>query len=157
MIIYVYIYIIKTTMSIPTISTVNIDDSNNDIDKFTIYDVVRRYSLVQKIKLLFVQDVLIEGKDITITNIKNEKKLIEIFDEYQEHYDDVMKYRGTITIYNLEEDSLLRSGLQKEVLSFVMPYMDLKSEEFGKIVYKKDTKYTEYMYSGGWSETVKME
>ena len=70
-----YIYIIKTTMSIPTISTVNIDDSNNDIDKFTIYDVVRRSSLVQKIKLLFVQDVLIEGKDITITNIKNEKKI----------------------------------------------------------------------------------
>ena len=144
---------LKVTMSNPTTITANIEDSAKAEES----DHVRRYSLVQKIKLLFVQDVLIEGKDITITNIKNEKKLIEIFDEYQEHYDDVMKYRGTITIYNLEEDSLLRSGLQKEVLSFVMPYMDLKSEEFGKIVYKKDTKYTEYMYSGGWSETVKME
>ena len=156
MIIYVYIYIIKTTMSIPTISTVNIDDSNNDIDKFTIYDVVRRSSLVQKIKLLFVQDVLIEGKDITITNIKNEKKLIEIFDEYQEHYDDVMKYYDTLTIYNLKDESYLRKGLQKEILNFMLPY-NINTEEFGKIVYKKDTKYTEYMYSGGWSETVKME
>ena len=56
-------------------------------------------------KLLFLQDIVIEDNDITITNItniKNEKKLIEIFDEYREHYDDVMKYYDTITLYNLK-------------------------------------------------------
>ena len=73
-------------MSTPTISTVNIDESH-DIVKFTIYDVIRRSLLVQKMKLLFLQDIVIEDNDITITNItniKNEKKLIEIFDEYRE-------------------------------------------------------------------------
>ena len=122
----------------------------------TIYGVIRRISLVQKMKLLFLQDVVIKGNDICINRIVNEKKLIEILDDYTAHYDDVMKYRDTITIYNLEEDSLLRSGLQKEVLSFVMPYMDLKSEEFGKMVYKskKDNKFKEYIYNGRWEEVM---
>ena len=139
-------------MSIPTISTVNIDDSH-DIVELTIHDVIRRSLLVQKMKLLFLQDVIIEDNNITIINIKNEKKLIEIFDEYREHYDDVMKYYNTITIYNLEDDSLLCKGLQKEIINFMVPFTN--TNEFGKIIYKKDTKYTEYMYSGGWSENVK--
>lgn len=122
----------------------------------TIYDVTRKNSFVQKMKLLFLQDVIINGNDICITRIVNEKKMIEILEEYRAHYDDVMKYHGTITIYDLEEDSLLRSGLQKEVLNFVRPYMDWKSVEFGKLVYKskKDNKFKEYIYSGGWEEVV---
>lgn len=122
----------------------------------TIYDVLRRTSLVQTMKLLFLLDVVIKGNDITIKRVVNEKKLIEILDEYRDHYDDVMKYRDTITIYNLEEDSLLRSGLQKEVLNFMTPYMEWKSGEFGKMVCKskKDTKYKEYIYNGGWEEVM---
>jgi len=117
----------------------------------TIYGVIRRISLVQKMKLLFLQDVVIKGNDICINRIVNEKKLIEILEDYRD-YDYIMKYHDTITIYNLEEDSLLRAGLRKEVLSFVMPYMDWKSGEFGKMVYKcdKDRKYKECTYNGGW-------
>ena len=135
-------------MSIPSISTVNIDEPH--VVKFTIYNVICRSLLVQKMKLLFLQDVIIEDNEITITNIKNEKKLIEIFDEYREHY---MKYYNTITIYNLKNESLLRKGLQKEIINFMVPFTN--TNEFGKIVYKKDTKYTEYEYFGGWSENVK--
>ena len=122
----------------------------------TIYRVIRKNYLVQTMKLLFLQDVVIEGNDICIKRIVNEKKLIEILDDYTAHYDDAMKYRDTITIYNLEEDSLLRSGLVKEVLKFMLPYMEWKSGEFGKMVYKskKDNKFKEYIYNGGWEEVM---
>lgn len=125
----------------------NVPESTSEC---TIYGVIRRISLVQKMKLLFLQDVVIKGNDICINRIVNEKKLIEILEDYREHYDYITKYDDTITIYNLEEDSILRSGLRKELLSFVMPYMDWKSGEFGKIVCKGNDKIKEYIYAGGW-------
>jgi hypothetical protein len=140
-----------------SVSEKSCNSESTSQEECTIYGVIRKNSFVQKMKLLFLQDVIIDGNDICITRIVNEKKLIEILDEYTYHYDDVMKYHDTITIYNLEEDSLLRSGLQKEVLSFVMPYMVWKSEEFGKMVYKskKDNKFKEYIYNGGgWEEVM---
>ncbi len=110
----------------------------------TIYEVIRNTSLIQKMKLLFLQDIVINGKDICITRIVNKKKLIKILEEYREHYDDLIEYYDTITIYDLEEDSLLRAGLQKEVLRFMIPYIDANSGgEFGKIVYKNK----EYIYN----------
>ena len=117
----------------------------------TIYCVIRKISLVQKMKLLFLQDVVIKGNDICINRIVNEKKLIEILEDYRDDYDDV-KYHDTITIYNLEEDSLLRAGLRKQVLTFMTPYpyIDWDSGEFGKIVFKSnDNKIKEYIYDGG--------
>lgn len=115
--------------------------------EYTIYGVIRKISLVQKMKLLFLQDVVIKGNDICINCIVNEKKLIKILEEYRDHYDDMMKYYDTITIYNLEEDSLLRAGLQKEVLTFMIPYTKYEYGDFGKIVYNNK----EYIYNGGWS------
>jgi hypothetical protein len=135
-----------------SVSEKSCESESTSEKELTTYDVLRRTWLVQTMKLLFLHDVVIKGNDICIKHIVNEKKLIEILDEYRDHYDDVMKYRDTITIYNLEEDSLLRSGLQKEVLNFMTPYMDWKSGEFGKIVCKseKDNKFKEYIYNGGW-------
>ncbi len=109
----------------------------------TIYDVIRKISLAQTMKLLFLQDVVIKGNDICINRIVNKKKLIKILEECRDQYDDV-KYCDTITIYNLQEDSFLRVGLQKEVTRFTIPYT---TEEFGKIVYNNK----EYIYNGGWS------
>ena len=117
-----------------------------EYQEFTIYGVIRKISLVQKMKLLFLQDVVIKGNDICINRIVNEKKLIKILEEYRDEYDGV-KYCDTITIYNLEEDSLLRAGLQKEVARFMIPYTKYEYGEFGKIVYNNK----EYIYNGGWS------
>ena len=139
-----------------SVSEKSCNSESTSQEECTIYGVIRKNSFVQKMKLLFLQDVTINGNDICITRIVNEKKLIEILDDYTAHYDDVMKYRDTITIYNLEEDSLLRSGLVKEVLNFMLPYMEWKSEEFGKMVLKskKDNKFKEYIYKGGWEEVM---
>ncbi len=121
--------------------------------KSEISDVLCNISLVQKMKLLFLQDVVINGNDITIKRIVNEKKLIKILEDYRHHYDDVMKHYGTITIYNLEEDSLLRAGLEKKVLRFMIPYFNGDSGEFGKIVCKNK----EYIYNSDYWICVDIE
>jgi len=54
--------------------------------KSEISDVLCNISLVQKMKLLFLQDVIINGNDITIKRIVNEKKLIKILEDYRHHY-----------------------------------------------------------------------
>jgi len=65
----------------------------------------------------------VKGRDICIHEIVNEKALIKILDRYKDHYDDVMKYNSTITIFNLDKLSFLRAGLEKEVLRFMIPYL----------------------------------
>ena len=98
-------------------------------EEFTLEDVVRKHQLVQEMKLLFLQGVKLDGRDIQIHHIVNEKVLIRILKKYREHYDDVMKWKGVITIFNLEELSFLRVGLEKEVLRFMEPYfLDLKNQ-----------------------------
>lgn len=90
---------------------------------YTIYDVVAKLRHVQEMKLLFLQGITRNKRDITIHNIVNENALIKILDRYADHYDDVMKYKGTITIFNLDRNSFLRVGLEKEILNFMTPYM----------------------------------
>ena len=74
-------------------------------------------------KLLFLQGITKRGKDISIHQIVDEKALVKILERYRDHYDDVMKYKNVITIYNLDRLSFLRVGLEKEVLPFMEPYM----------------------------------
>lgn len=97
---------------------------------FTLEDVVRKHKLIQEMKLLFLQGIKISGRDIQIHHIVNEKALIRILEKYREHYDDVMAWKGVITIFNLCDLSFLRVGLEKEVLPFMEPYgfLDLKSQ-----------------------------
>lgn len=91
---------------------------------YTILDVITKLRHVQEMKLLFLQGITInKHKDITIHNIVNENELIKILDRYHDHYDDVMKYNGTITIFNLDKNSFLRVGLQKQILRFMIPYL----------------------------------
>ena len=99
-------------------------------EEFTLEDVLRRHQLVQQMKLLFLQGIKINGRDIQIHHVVDEKALIRILDKYRDHYDDVMGWKGVITIFNLEELSFLRVGLEKEVLPFMKPYgfLDLKKQ-----------------------------
>ena len=92
----------------------------------TIDDVLQKIKLVQEMKLLFLQGVTLrdKGRDICIHHIVNEKTLIKILEKYRDHYDDVMKWHNTITIYNLDKLSFLRVGLEKEILRFMKPYME---------------------------------
>lgn len=43
------------------------------VKELNIYGVIRKISLIQKMKLLFLQDVVIKGNDICINRIVNEK------------------------------------------------------------------------------------
>ena len=99
--------------------------NNEQVDEpMTLDDVLEKIKLIQEMKLLFLQGVTLhdEGRDICIHHIVNEKTLIKIIEKYRHHYDDVMKYHNTITIYNLHKLSFLRVGLQKEVLRFMENY-----------------------------------
>lgn len=93
------------------------------MEEYTLSDVVDKLKLVQIMKLLFLQGITKKGKDITIHHIVSEKSLVDILDKYSDHYDDVMKYNGTITIFNLDQLSFLRVGLEKQVLRFMIPYL----------------------------------
>lgn len=99
-------------------------NQNMTEDEYTLYDVVSKIGLVQDMKLLFLQGINKNGKDISIHHIVNEKALVKILERYRDHYDDVMKYKNVITIYNLDKLSFLRVGLEKEVLRFMEPYID---------------------------------
>lgn len=90
----------------------------------TLFDVCKKILHVQEMKLLYLQGVCIEGKHICIKQIVNEKALIKILERYRDHFDDVMKYNNTITIFNLDASSLLRAGLTKQVLKFMIPYLN---------------------------------
>jgi hypothetical protein len=93
-------------------------------ESYTILDVLTKLRHVQEMKLLFLQGITINiHEDITIHNIVHEKELIKILDRYRDHYDDVMKYNDTITIFNLDKNSYLRVGLQKQILRFMIPYL----------------------------------
>jgi len=93
-------------------------------ESYTILDVLTKLRHVQEMKLLLLQGITINiHKDITIHNIVHEKELIKILDRYRDHYDDVMKYNDTITIFNLDKNSYLRVGLQKQILRFMIPYL----------------------------------
>lgn len=94
-----------------------------DEDEYTLHDVVRKIGIIQDMKLLFLQGITKRGKDISIHQIVDEKALVKILERYRDHYDDVMKYKNVITIYNLNRLSFLRVGLEKEVLPFMEPYM----------------------------------
>ena len=94
-----------------------------DEDEYTLHDVVRNIGIIQDMKLLFLQGITKRGKDISIHQIVDEKALVKILERYRDHYDDVMKYKNVITIYNLDRLSFLRVGLEKEVLPFMEPYM----------------------------------
>ena len=93
-------------------------------EEYTISDALRKILHIQEMKLLYLQGISVRGEDICIERIVNEKALIKILDRYRDHYDDVMKFNNTITIYNLDRDSFLRVGLEKEVLKFMIPYLD---------------------------------
>jgi hypothetical protein len=90
----------------------------------TLFDVCKKILHVQEMKLLYLQGVSIEGKHICIKQIVNEKALTKILNRYRDHFDDVMKYNNTITIFNLDALSLLRVGLTKQVLKFMIPYLN---------------------------------
>ena len=90
---------------------------------YTILDVLTKQRHVQEMKLLFLQGITKTKRDITIHHIVNENELIKILDKYHDHYDDVMKYNGTITIFNLDKNSFLRVGLEKQILNFMIPYI----------------------------------
>jgi len=91
-------------------------------DEFTLNDVVQKHHVIQEMKLLFLQGVKLDGKDIHIHHVVNKKGLIRILDKYRDHYEEVMGWKGVITIFNLDELSFLRVGLEKEVLRFMEPY-----------------------------------
>ena len=95
-----------------------------EASEYTISDVLRKILHVQEMKLLYLQGgVCVKGKDIHIHEIVNEKGLTKILERYRDHFDDVMKYNDTISIYNLDRLSFLRVGLEKEVLRFMIPYL----------------------------------
>ena len=98
-------------------------DEDEEEDEYTLNDVVRNIGIIQDMKLLFLQGITKRGKDISIHQIVDEKALVKILERYRDHYDDVMKYKNVITIYNLDRLSFLRVGLEKEVLPFMEPYM----------------------------------
>ena len=77
-------------------------------EECTIYGVIRKNSFVQKMKLLFLQDVIINGNDICITRIVNEKKLIEILEK---------NHSVEIWARKAENKMLVINGIDKKEIS----------------------------------------
>lgn len=98
---------------------------SNEEEVLTIKDVVQNLIYIQQMKLLFLQGVTFDGKDVHIHHIINRSSLLKILREkkYRKHYKNLfINNDDSITIHRLNKLSFLRVGFEKEILPFMEPY-----------------------------------
>ena len=98
------------------------DENDNDLEKLTIDDVIRNLVIVQDIKLLHLQTVFFNHKDVLITKFVNKNTLLRILEKYRAHYSQIKINQDNILIKNLCELSFLRVGLEKDTLKLIDVY-----------------------------------
>ena len=98
------------------------DENDNDVEKLTIDDVITNLVLVQDIKLLHLQTVFFNHKDVLITKFVNKNTLLRILEKYRAHYSRIKINQDNILIKNLCELSFLRVGLEKDTLKLIDVY-----------------------------------
>ena len=98
-------------------------DENGD-EKLTIDDVIKNLVIVQDIKLLHLQTVFFNRKDVLITNFVNKNTLLRILKKYRDHYSEIEIKDHSILIKKLCHLSFLRVGLEKDTLKFIDVYFN---------------------------------
>jgi hypothetical protein len=92
-------------------------------ETYTIEDVVHKIASIQDMKILFSQQgVIFNDKDVKINHVVDKNALVKTIKKYRNHYTNIEIDRDSISINNLLDLSLLRVGLEKEILRFMEPY-----------------------------------